>query len=89
MDIAESARKHQQEDGFTDEDITHAVELALYVAEDGEDPDMVLYIGPDLAGRLLEVVTVVRNDGSEIAIHAMKMRAKYEQLLPRQENPNG
>ena len=26
---------------------------------------------------LLEVVTIVRDDGSEVAIHAMKMRAKY------------
>jgi hypothetical protein len=29
-----------------------------------------------------EVVTIVRADGSELAIHAMKMRAKYERLLP-------
>jgi hypothetical protein len=30
----------------------------------------------------LEVVTIVRDDGSELAIHAMKMRAKYERLSP-------
>jgi hypothetical protein len=31
---------------------------------------------------MLKVVTVVRDDGSELAIHAMKMRAKYRRLLP-------
>jgi hypothetical protein len=30
----------------------------------------------------LEVVTVVRDDSSELAIHAMKMRARYQRLLP-------
>jgi hypothetical protein len=88
VDLTDSARKHQGEDRFTDDDIAHAVEHAVYAADDGEDPDMVLYLGPDQAGRLLEVVVVVRKDGSEVAIHAMKMRAKYEQLLPRQETPN-
>jgi hypothetical protein len=33
------------------------------------------------APSLLEVVTIVRDDGSELAIHAMRMRAKYR-LLP-------
>jgi hypothetical protein len=27
-------------------------------------------------------VTIVRDDGSELAIRAMKMRAKYERLSP-------
>ena len=42
----------------------------------------------DLAGardqRLdpVEAATIVRDDGSELAIHAMKMRARYEELLP-------
>jgi hypothetical protein len=30
---------------------------------------------------LLEVVTIGRDDGSELAIHAMKMRRKYRRLL--------
>ena len=33
--------------------------------------------------RLLEVVTIVRDDGSELVIHAMKMRRKYRRLLPQ------
>jgi hypothetical protein len=31
---------------------------------------------------MLEVVTVVRDDGTELAIHAMMMRPKYKRLLP-------
>jgi hypothetical protein len=30
---------------------------------------------------LLEVVTIVRDDGSQLAIHAMKMWPKYRRLL--------
>lgn len=81
MEIAPSARKHQEDDGFDDADIIHAVEHALYAADDGDDPDKALYLGPDRSARLLEVVVAVLADGSEIAIHAMKMRAKYEPLL--------
>ena len=31
---------------------------------------------------LAAVATIVRADGSELAIHAMKMRPKYRRLLP-------
>jgi hypothetical protein len=34
---------------------------------------------------LSEVVTVVRDDGSELAIHAMHMRPQYARLLPEEE----
>ncbi|MGY6499314.1 MAG: hypothetical protein ACXIVQ_00235 [Acidimicrobiales bacterium] len=56
----------------------HAIRHALAV---GESDDRVLYLGPDRAGRLLEVVSVARDDGTEIAIHAMAMRPKYEPFL--------
>ncbi len=46
-----------------------------------QDDGKVLYLGPDRAGNLLEVVSVVRDDGSEMVIHAMRMRAKYEPFL--------
>jgi hypothetical protein len=32
--------------------------------------------------RMLEVLTIVRDDGSELAIHAMRMRPRYQPLLP-------
>ena len=75
MDIYESARKH----GVSDDDILHAIDCALLATED--DDGKVLYLGPDQSGNLLEVVTVRRDDATEIVIHAMKMRTMYEPLL--------
>jgi hypothetical protein len=40
-----------------------------------------LYLGPSRSAALLEVVTIFRDDGSELAIHAMRMRPKYYRLL--------
>lgn len=67
-------RKHE----VTDEDTLHAVEHALAIGEQADAK--VLYLGPDRAGNLLEVVSVARDDGTEIVIHAMRMR-KYEPFL--------
>ena len=75
MDAYESAHRH----GIADADIEHAVDHAVLVAED--EDDKVLYLGPDRAGNLLEVVAIKREDDSEIVIHAMKMRRAYEHLL--------
>ena len=75
MEIYRSARRH----GIADEDFVHAVEHALAVGE--QDDGKVLYLGADRAGNLLEVVAVAREDGSEVVIHAMRMRAKYEPFL--------
>lgn len=67
--------------GIAEEDIRHAVEHALVVAESEEDTDKVLYLGPDRAGNLLEVVAVLRTNEAELIIHAMRMRPMYEPLL--------
>ncbi len=75
MEIYRSARRH----GIVDEDIVHAIEQALATGE--QDDGTVLYLGPDRAGNLLEVVSVRRDDGTEMVIHAMRMRAKYEPFL--------
>jgi hypothetical protein len=77
MEIHESARKH----GIADADIEHAATHHLHESEAGEEPRRVLYLGPDRAGNLLEVVVIVRDDASELVIHAMAMRRKYESLL--------
>jgi len=53
VEIYESARKH----GVPDEDIEHAVDQALVVAE--QDDGKVLYLGPDRAANLVEVVSVL------------------------------
>lgn len=52
------------------------------LAIDDQDDDTRLYLGPAHSADLLEIVTIVRDDGSELAIHAMRMRAKYQRLLP-------
>ena len=75
MEIHPSARKH----GIADEDIEHAMRHALAI--DDQDDDTRLYLGPAGSADLLEAVAIVRDDGSELAIHAMKMRPKYRRLL--------
>jgi hypothetical protein len=81
VEIAHSALRHQGQDGFEDADVLHATENALYAAVPAEDPDKVLYLDPDRSARPLEIVTAVREDGSELVIHAMKMRPSYQALL--------
>jgi hypothetical protein len=63
-----------------DEDIEHAIDNVMSI--DNQDDDTRLYLGPARNADLLEVVTIVRDDGSELVIHAMKMRPKYRRLLP-------
>ena len=76
MEIHPSARKH----GIADEDIEHAIDNA--VAIDDQEDDVRLYLGPARNADLLEVGTIIRTDGTELAIHAMRMRPKYRGLLP-------
>ena len=77
IEIHPAARKH----GVADEDIEHAVMHAMTI--DDQAGDTRLYLGAARNADLLEVVTIVRRDRPELAIHAMKMRPKYERLLPR------
>ncbi|HVF74020.1 MAG TPA: hypothetical protein VM938_03145 [Acidimicrobiales bacterium] len=63
MDFYASARKH----GIAEDDAIYAVEHALVAAED--DEGKCLYLGPDRAGNVLEVVSVLRVDGTEVVIH--------------------
>lgn len=67
VDFYASASKH----GVAEDDAVHAIEHALVAAED--EDGKCLYLGPDRAGNLLEVVSVLREDGSEVVIHAMRM----------------
>ena len=76
MEIHESARRH----GVADEEIRHAVTHAMVIED--QDDDTRLYLGPSMAGALLEVLTILREDGTELVIHAMPMRSKYRPLLP-------
>jgi len=77
VEIRDSAFKH----GCNPEDVFHAITNALAVYDDLDDPYM-LYLGPDAAGTILEVMTAVGEQGEEIVFHAMPMRRKYRRLLP-------
>ena len=77
MEVRESARKH----GVEDRDIQHAIDHALVIEDAGEDPDRWLVIGPDRAANLLEVVVLVTVENTQLAIHAMPLRARYRRLL--------
>jgi hypothetical protein len=63
------ARKH----GITDESMLHAVRNKLFVVEQDE---IVIFIGPDLNGNLIEVGISNKRNGKTI-VHAMKARKKY------------
>jgi hypothetical protein len=76
VEIHPSARKH----GLADEDIE--TRHATRSRDRRPTDDTRLYAGPSRSADLLEVVTIVRDDGSELVIHAMRMRPKYRRLLP-------
>lgn len=68
--------------GVAASDIRHAFRHAMRRLDmvDGK----YLYLGAARNGELLEVITGRRPDQTEIAIHAMRMRPKYANLLPRE-----
>lgn len=80
LDILPSARKHK----ILDPDIAHAVEFAfvIYELENDDGPRRCLHLGPDRSGNLLEVIALEMDDGRRLAIHAMRMRPIYDDLLP-------
>ena len=74
--VHETALKH----GVSVADIEHALRHPLRVVE--RDDGARIYLGAGRNAALLEVITVFRPDGSELAIHAMKIRPRYANLLP-------
>jgi hypothetical protein len=76
VEIHPSARKH----GIADEDIEHAINNAMAI--DDQEDDVRLYLGPARNADLLEAGTIIRSDGTELAIHAMRLRPRYRRLLP-------
>lgn len=83
MEVHRSASKH----GISDDDVLHAVEYELVSVdlEPDADPPKVLVIGPDSAGNLLEVIVLLLEDDRIIAIHAMRLRRHFYELLPGEE----
>jgi hypothetical protein len=67
--VLRSARKH----GISDDDMLHAYRNPIRAfAVD----DLVMLVGPDRAGRLLEI-GVADADGLDFIVHAMPARPKY------------
>jgi len=79
--VDKSALKH----GCTIEDISHAVDMALYehVLDADNDPPKLLIIGPDGAGNLLELVGGEIAENVLLIWHADHCRAAYLDLLPK------
>ena len=76
--VRDSARKH----GVADDDILHAVAHAMVtLPRVDRPPGGTLHLGPDGAGRLLEVVSVREEGEVHRVIHAMQMRRGYERHL--------
>ncbi|MFN6121979.1 MAG: hypothetical protein ACK5CE_20425 [Actinomycetes bacterium] len=76
MEVLPSARKH----GISDDDIRPAFENAVASITVAAQPDFSMVLGPDQAGRLLEI-GVVADDDNDYVIHAMPARPKYLKLI--------
>ena len=68
--IASSARKH----GVSDDDMLHAVQHPIRVAE--QDEGLTMFVGPARGGTPIEV-GVVDSDSGPVIIHAMRARPKF------------
>lgn len=78
MIVRRSALKH----GIPEPASTHAAAWPVFTAPlDDENPGRQLRLGFDPHGRLLELIVLVWDDGTEELIHAMKARPQYTRLL--------
>lgn len=71
MRILESAHRH----GVANEDIEHA--LANAIRYHDLDEGLVMAIGPNAAGDLLEIGVVVPDEDEPCVVHAMTARGKF------------
>ena len=79
VEVHRSDRKH----GISDDDIhTVAQQYLIAYTIDDDQPPRELRLGFDTRGRLLEIVVLLLDDGTEFAIHAMKAQRQYLDLLP-------
>ncbi|QIM15708.1 toxin [Leucobacter insecticola] len=78
-----SARKHYRRDRLDDEAVRYAATHIFNSRplDDEDDPRRWLMVGSDPAGRLLELVMLIFDDGYEIIIHAMKARPQFIEEL--------
>ena len=67
--ILDGARRH----GIADHDMLHAYRNPIRVFERDE---LIMLIGPDQSGRLIEV-GVVSAEGLDLIVHAMSARSRF------------
>lgn len=81
LSVADAALKH----GCCIEDISHAIDMAMFETEiePDSDPPKILFIGPDPAGNLLELIGGEMDDDFLRIWHAKPCRKKYLKLLPK------
>lgn len=53
----------------------------IAVPLDDEEPQRYLRLGFDTSGRLLEIILLIWDNGTEEIIHSMKARSQYARLL--------
>ena len=76
--VRPSALKHD----IAPEESIHAASTAVYVAPlDEESPQRELRLGFDTHARLLELVVLIWDDGTEEIIHSMRARKQYLTLI--------
>ncbi|CAN5815543.1 hypothetical protein BH20ACT4_BH20ACT4_14850 [soil metagenome] len=64
--ILPSARRH----GVEDDDVRHALHNAIVFHD--QDDEVIIAVGPDRAGRLVEVGFLESDDEHRVIIHAMR-----------------
>ena len=78
-ELHQSARKHYRRDRLDDAAVRYPATHVLNSRplDDEDDPRLWLMIGTDPAGRVLELIAPVHDDGYELIIHAMRARPQY------------
>lgn len=78
-ELHRSARKHYRRDRLDDTAILYAAAHVLHSRplDDEDDPRRWLMIGTDPAGRFIELIALIFDNGHELIIHAMKARPHY------------
>lgn len=81
MEIHSAARRHEVQV----DDILHAANHPVVIADldDDDSPRRTLVLGPDTAGNMLELIVLHFDDRRGMVIHAMPMRSRYRDMLPR------
>lgn len=72
--ILRSAYKH----GITNREIYEAMTSPIRRGLIGEDPTKWVYRGFTHSGKALEIISIMGDDGTEVVIHAMKLRKHYQ-----------